>query len=500
MAIKPEELSEAQGHARNGQTRDIAVLMKCPDCGKATSLTAVACPNCGARISSGDVSQAVAVRNAAFKITTIAVWLALGVVWYETRNWFAGFIFWSGAAILVAGLLERRFLRSRSSPPTDESERLAYLRETSAIVGRRARIGWLTAVIIGLAMPTLFLYVRSAVDLSTRDDGVDAKPNREIASRTDDLSSLRVRGQEIHVGDTADAVFAILNPTDPVSQEADPNQDSTRGLVVTKVYRFDHRLYALTFAQESADGPYTLVRIEHRSDPTQNAYKGAKDTSPALSTANVIEGSPDPRQHYLVEVLAFDARTGYAGGQADYMRLRITNRSNVVLPTLTIRTNRWIRGEEAGWSRSPPIDVSDLQPGESIVTNYYPMGHLSAAALGGEVIDSMTVWIETRIPPDATQFFPEYAQVAAILREAEQRRMENDAAQIAQESERQVDAALFKQQLAASKEAAWRAYFRPDPQCDNPADWDVQVQCGNAHIKAKRAFEEKWAKDHGTSP
>ncbi len=54
--------------------------------------------------------------------------------------------------------------------------------------------------------------------------------------------------------------------------------------------------------------------------------------------------------------------------------------------------------------------------------------------------------------------------------------------------------ALAEQQEAARKAAAWEAFFKPRKACDDPKDWDTQVECGNAHIRAKREFEDRWSR------
>jgi hypothetical protein len=73
---------------------------------------------------------------------------------------------------------------------------------------------------------------------------------------------------------------------------------------------------------------------------------------------------------------------------------------------------------------------------------------------------------------------------------AKQAQLEVNAARIRAETE----VARAKQDAAARKAAAWAAYYKPAKKCDNPADWDTQVECGNAHIRAQREFEAKWAR------
>ncbi len=81
----------------------------------------------------------------------------------------------------------------------------------------------------------------------------------------------------------------------------------------------------------------------------------------------------------------------------------------------------------------------------------------------------------------------ESARQAAVAKRAQ---LEAKAAQLRTETAE----AQAEQQAAARKEAAWQAYFKPKKACDNPSDWDTQVECGNAHMRAKRDFEDRWAR------
>ena len=55
------------------------------------------------------------------------------------------------------------------------------------------------------------------------------------------------------------------------------------------------------------------------------------------------------------------------------------------------------------------------------------------------------------------------------------------------------EVARAEQETAARKAAAWDAFHQPAEKCDNPSDWDTQVACGNAHIRAQKEFEARWA-------
>ena len=51
-------------------------------------------------------------------------------------------------------------------------------------------------------------------------------------------------------------------------------------------------------------------------------------------------------------------------------------------------------------------------------------------------------------------------------------------------------------QAEQEKEHAWQNYYHPSDKCEHATDWNVTVECGNEHIRAKRAFEEKWRAAH----
>lgn len=67
------------------------------------------------------------------------------------------------------------------------------------------------------------------------------------------------------------------------------------------------------------------------------------------------------------------------------------------------------------------------------------------------------------------------------------------AAELAQRQEAARQARL-EQATAAAKQQAWRNFYKPSPKCTDPPDWDTQIECGNAHMRAQREFETKWAR------
>jgi hypothetical protein len=97
------------------------------------------------------------------------------------------------------------------------------------------------------------------------------------------------------------------------------------------------------------------------------------------------------------------------------------------------------------------------------------------------------------------------AAVAAIEQmQADMQRRTDDRAAKAQRAKRQQLQAAADQARAEAararsvqeneirKAAAWQAYYTPSLACHNPRDWNVQVECGNAHMRARREFETAW--------
>jgi hypothetical protein len=109
------------------------------------------------------------------------------------------------------------------------------------------------------------------------------------------------------------------------------------------------------------------------------------------------------RRKFSVQVVSFDAtqEIGTEFPYSDFVRLRITNGSDVVLPNLTVLTKRLDKsGRMIGSSRAPAIAVADLKPGQGAEVDYYPKGHLPG-------VKKITVEIEALISPDNEQFFAE---------------------------------------------------------------------------------------------
>jgi hypothetical protein len=86
------------------------------------------------------------------------------------------------------------------------------------------------------------------------------------------------------------------------------------------------------------------------------------------------------------------------------------------------------------------------------------------------------------------QVHAQQPDVARQAVEAQRARLEAKATQ----TRREMETARLEQQEAARKDAAWQAFFKPKKVCDNPPDSDTQVECGNAYMRAKRDFEERW--------
>ncbi len=66
--------------------------------------------------------------------------------------------------------------------------------------------------------------------------------------------------------------------------------------------------------------------------------------------------------------------------------------------------------------------------------------------------------------------------------------------EMARQTQAAAERARIDQASRAAKESAWRQFYRPSKKCDNPPDWDTQVECGNAYVRAKKEFEASWSK------
>ena len=130
-----------------------------------------------------------------------------------------------------------------------------------------------------------------------------------------------------------------------------------------------------------------------------DTYLGQEPSKPEC-----LEEVLDARKNFNVEVLRFDAsqEIGTEFPYSDYVRLRITNNSEYILPFLTVQTTRFNRsGRRIGSSRAPSINTSNVRPGESFEVDYYPRGHLPG-------VEQIIVEIEHLINKDSMQFFKEF--------------------------------------------------------------------------------------------
>ena len=214
-----------------------------------------------------------------------------------------------------------------------------------------------------------------------------------------ETTSINVRGKTFRIGDTADNIFETLKPADSKRKEVAPDPKNPQSLLVTHHYDIEGKLFSLMFARTTDSGPYRLIQISIFFQ--QNEVSRDLIPNTRLTDKQVLEA----RSKYKIEVISFDTseRHGSEFPYADFVRLRVTNTSIVVLPVLTVRTNRYSRGKEVGWSRAPSIMVSDLKPGQSKEVDYYPKGHLDVVE-----VDRITVDIEKMVSSEDKKFFKEF--------------------------------------------------------------------------------------------
>ena len=164
-------------------------------------------------------------------------------------------------------------------------------------------------------------------------------------------------------------------------------------------------------ARESATPPQTpRPTVQPR---VSTATPATVATIAATEEATSVPGRPvsreqvvEARRMFVVQVVSFDASQEFGAEfpYSDYVRVKITNGSNIVLPYLTVLTKRFdSTGRMIGSSRAPSISVADLKPGQSAEVDYYPRGHLPG-------VDKITLEIESLISPENERFFPELSR------------------------------------------------------------------------------------------
>jgi hypothetical protein len=142
-----------------------------------------------------------------------------------------------------------------------------------------------------------------------------------------------------------------------------------------------------------------LMAGEPTSKSTGNAQAGV--TKP-LTRDQVVAA----RRKFKIHVLKFDASQEFGATfpYSDYVRVRVTNGSQVTLPVLTVMTKRFdAENRMIGSARAPTIPVADLKPGQSAEVDYYPKGHLPG-------VKKITVEIESLIAAEDAPFFKELPQ------------------------------------------------------------------------------------------
>ena len=154
-----------------------------------------------------------------------------------------------------------------------------------------------------------------------------------------------------------------------------------------QVGKFSH-LYGKTTKIDSS-------QINEQKEPKKQTLANKPTTK--LTRELVFEA----RKNFQVEVLSFDAIHGYGEyGSYDYVRVKITNKSTMSLPHLTVKTNRYDKyGKLIAWTRSS-IPTGDIEPGESVERDYYPFGHWASTQI--------IVEIEQEIDEESMQFFKEF--------------------------------------------------------------------------------------------
>ena len=207
------------------------------------------------------------------------------------------------------------------------------------------------------------------------------------------LNEATISGVNVKIGQGADIVQSRIKADRFVSSGYNYG-DLSKGY-----YTDNGTTYIITYGPpESGSGAYVVTRIEQISTP--NTKQVASGVARVASTREQVV---EARRKFKVRVISFDAsqKFGTEFPYSDYVRLEISNNSDLVLSTLTVLTKRFDgKGRMIGSSRSPAISVRDLKPGQSAEVDYYPRGHLPG-------VNSISVEIESLISPENEQFIKE---------------------------------------------------------------------------------------------
>jgi hypothetical protein len=114
---------------------------------------------------------------------------------------------------------------------------------------------------------------------------------------------------------------------------------------------------------------------------------------------------------------------------------------------------------------------------------------LALAHVATEALEEAQRQVQTEVVQMHTRIEAQQQEGQRRAERAKRAQLEADAAQLRAKAA----VARAEQETAARKAAAWATFYQPAKKCDNPSDWDIQVQCGNAHIRAQREFEAQWA-------
>jgi phosphoglycerate-specific signal transduction histidine kinase len=126
----------------------------------------------------------------------------------------------------------------------------------------------------------------------------------------------------------------------------------------------------------------------------------------------------------------------------------------------------------------------------------------------GIVLGGIILWIcsesyaRYRINQAVTAFAQAAAEISNGMDDAQRRARERQEAERRTRQERArleqmrrsaavreaADRERARQRAEAAKEAAWAAFYQPSEECLKQAS----VECGNAHIRARREFERKY--------
>jgi len=121
------------------------------------------------------------------------------------------------------------------------------------------------------------------------------------------------------------------------------------------------------------------------------------------------------------------------------------------------------------------------------------VGRLLFVAAAAKAVTAEVEAMQTQMVRRAEERSRELSARAAARREAERLQAEQLARDRVAQAQLRIERERREADAERRKATAWSAFYRPAKDCEDPPTWEIQVECGNRYIRAKREFEAQWA-------